>query len=178
MKYSFREAGFIFHHPVVRVHMCVVYGSVRGCSPHRRAVMVCPPTRVGYMCKMPKPTRGCIVARCRFPCGPCCKGCNGASRASHHRCSACLSFLCAPSHPGCIAGWLQITSLSEALETHFDYDRYTRSRGHERHRDEHTDITSLIHSVEGKTPSQVGREGEGEPIRINQRFLPRLGPVM
>lgn len=50
---------------------------------------------------------------------------------------------------------VQITSLSEALETHFDYDRYARSRGHERHRDEHTDITSLIHSVDGKTPSQV-----------------------
>lgn len=50
----------------------------------------------------------------------------------------------------------QIDSLSEALDEHFDYDRYVRSRGHDRHRDEHTDVTSLITCVEGKTPSQVG----------------------
>ncbi|CAM9512433.1 unnamed protein product, partial [Scytosiphon promiscuus] len=58
---------------------------------------------------------------------------------------------------GPLATWTgpQIATLSEALETHFDFDRYVRSRGHERHRDEHTDITSLIGSVDGKTPSQV-----------------------
>ncbi|CAM9407195.1 unnamed protein product [Ectocarpus sp. 8 AP-2014] len=58
---------------------------------------------------------------------------------------------------GPLATWTgpQIEALSRALETHFDADRFTRSRGHERHRDEHTDVTSLIASVDGKTPSQV-----------------------
>ncbi|CAM9387712.1 unnamed protein product [Ectocarpus sp. 13 AM-2016] len=58
---------------------------------------------------------------------------------------------------GPLATWTgpQIEALSKALEAHFDADRFTRSRGHERHRDEHTDVTSLIDSVDGKTPSQV-----------------------
>ncbi|CAM9584417.1 unnamed protein product, partial [Hapterophycus canaliculatus] len=58
---------------------------------------------------------------------------------------------------GPLATWAgpQIAAISEALETHFDFDRYVRSRGHDRHRDEHTDITSLIGCVDGKTPSQV-----------------------
>ncbi|CAM9917970.1 unnamed protein product [Ectocarpus sp. 4 AP-2014] len=58
---------------------------------------------------------------------------------------------------GPLATWTgpQIEALSKALEAHFDADRFARSRGHERHRDEHTDVTSLIASVDGKTPSQV-----------------------
>ena len=57
------------------------------------------------------------------------------------------STLCSATH--------QIKAVSDALDRHYDFDRYSRSRGHDRHRDEHTDLASLSTSVPGKTPSQV-----------------------
>jgi len=92
-----------------------------------------------------------------------------------HTSICCESSPFSPSSPLLGALLAQLASLSEALEANFDYDRYSRSRGHDRHRDEHTDITSLINCVDGKTPSQVRRgavrqrRSQVEQSRIQQR---------
>ncbi|CAM9320718.1 unnamed protein product, partial [Laminaria digitata] len=58
---------------------------------------------------------------------------------------------------GPLATWTapQIKAVSEALQRHYELDRYSRSRGHDRYRDEHTNLSSLSASVPGKTRSQV-----------------------
>lgn len=53
----------------------------------------------------------------------------------------------------------------EAIKNEINIAGFARSTGHEKHLDEHIDLNRLLHTVEGKMPSQVGGR---EPIGLKR----------